>query len=88
MLLVKSPCRVPASVTSSENDFPQGIDRPCGENAAAVRSFTEEKMLPRGQCVLDGLSGVRLGSCVEMEQVTLNTVAVAKCDWMKVALFP
>jgi len=66
----------------------QGIDQPCGENAAAVKSSTERKMLPRGQRVLDGLSGVRLGSCVEMESVRHNTVAVEKCDWMKVALLP
>jgi hypothetical protein len=84
---VNSPCRVPAGVTERKRLL-QGIDRPCGENAAELRSFTERKMLPRGQRVLDGLSGVRLGSCVEMESVRHNTVAVEKCDWMKVALLP
>jgi hypothetical protein len=54
----------------------------------SLKSSTERKALPRGQCVLDGLSGVRLGGCVEMEQVRHNTAAVEKCDWMKVVLFP
>jgi hypothetical protein len=88
MLLVKSPCRVPAQRDLERKRLLQGIGRPCGENAAGVGSSTEEKTLPPGQRVLDGLSGVRLGGCVEMKLVRHNTVTVEKCDWIEVALLP
>jgi hypothetical protein len=35
---------VPHGVTSIEKRLPQGIDRPCGENAAKLKSSTEKKI--------------------------------------------
>jgi hypothetical protein len=53
-----------------KNDFQlvQGIDRPCGENAARPISSTEkEKIASRGQRVLNGLSGARVWNWEEYE---------------------
>jgi hypothetical protein len=51
-----------------KNDFQlvQGIDRPCGENAARPISSTEKKKIAsRGQRVLNGLSGARVSNWSE-----------------------
>jgi hypothetical protein len=69
---VKSPCIFDAARRDlgAENDFQlaQGIDRPCGENAACPISSTEkEKIASRGQRVLNGLSGARISNWSEQE---------------------
>jgi hypothetical protein len=74
------------------NDFQlvQGIDRPCGENAARPISSTEkEKIASRGQRVLNGLSGARVLTWAESapERPT-NTESLKKCIWFNAELIP
>jgi hypothetical protein len=68
---VKSPCTFDAARRDLErNDFNlQGIDRPCGENAARPNSSTEkEKVASRGQRVLNGLSGAGAWNTVKEQE--------------------
>jgi hypothetical protein len=77
-------------VTSVGKRLLQGIDRPCGENAAKLSHPPKRKKIAsRGQCVLDGLSGARVLTWAESapERPT-NTESLEKCVWFNAALIP
>ena len=73
---MESPCRVPASRGSAGRDLKRAstpdIDRPLGETAV-VRSSVGSEGLPRGQRVLDGLSGDRVEGRLEMVSRVTDT---------------
>jgi hypothetical protein len=54
-------CWMPHGVTSIGKRLLQGIDRPCGKNAASTIHPLKRKIASRGQRVLSGLSGA--GAC-------------------------
>src|SRR5437763_15017987 len=80
---------MPHGVTSIEKRLPQGIDRPCGENAPKLNHPLKRKIVSRGQRVLDGLSGAGVWNWAEKApERSANTDSLETCLWFNVAMIP
>ena len=72
---MKSPCRVPARRDLKAGPPTPGTDRVLGEIAVAQIEGWRERF-PRGQRVLDGLPGARVGGCLKALLETSAAVSV------------
>jgi hypothetical protein len=82
------PCRFPARRDLDAELQPPDTDRPFGGIAVAqIKDWMGER-LPRGQRVLDGLAGVRVGGRLEPSPFRDSEVISMEMSVPNVALIP